>query len=97
MELPRFRAPCLETYSACVVQLRALSVLNLCFRRSTTFAIARRTIPDSQNYFSRQAEVLHSYAKQHITARLSTFRSEFLLLLFNEREHFTIRRMAGSL
>ena len=73
-----------------------LSVLGFCFLRSTTFVVTGLAVPDGENHFSGQAEVVHSRHQQHVAACLLAVRSEFFPLLFNQREHFAIRRTAGG-
>ena len=72
------------------------SVRGFCLLRSATFAVTRCAVPDGQNHFSGQAEVIHSYLQQFVATRPLAFRSERFPLLFNQREHFSIRRMAGG-
>jgi hypothetical protein len=72
------------------------SVRGFCLLRSTTFPVTRRAVPDGENHFSGQAEVVHSYLQQLVAARPLAFRSERFPFLFYKREHFAIRRVAGG-
>jgi hypothetical protein len=72
------------------------SVLSSCLLRSTTFAVTGCAVPNVENHFPGQAEVVHCRPQQHVTASPLAFCSERLALLFNQREHFAIRRMAGG-
>ena len=92
MELPCSGFATFEGFFCLAV---SLSILGLRFRRSTTFAVAGRTIPDGEDHFSRQAEVLHCHAQQDVAASLHALRPEFLPLLFNQREDFAVGRMVG--
>src|SRR4029450_652244 len=96
MELPRFSVPRWEPYSASVICLWALECSVFAFLWSTTFAVAWRAVPDGEDHFPGQAKVVHSRPQQHIPTCLLAFRSERFPLLFNQREHLTIRGMAGG-
>jgi hypothetical protein len=85
MELPCFRTPGFGGPIPPLSSVMAHQSGAFVFFGRTTFAVTRRAVPDGENPFSGQPEVVHNYFQQLVAARPLAFRSERFPLLFYQR------------